>query len=154
MAFMTIQEVQLNPTVLEQLLSLSEEWEQENSCHGYRKNSPEFIKGNRIFLAMENGEVLGYLFGHPAVTDRTTSIYREGTAYFEIEELYVKPAYRSRGIGRRLFQCAEKAVAGEAELLMLTTANKNYRAILHFYIEELGMEFWSACLYKRLRGGN
>ena len=34
--------------------------------------------------------------------------------------------------------------------LMLSTATKNYKSILHFYIEELGMDFWSARLFKRL----
>ena len=45
---------------------------------------------------------------------------------------------------------AEDAVRGEAEVLFLSTASKNWRAILHFYIDELGMEFWNARLYKRL----
>ena len=38
-----------------------------------------------------------------------------------------------------------------AALMMVGTATKNYRAILHFYIDELGMEFWSARLFKRLK---
>jgi hypothetical protein len=33
---------------------------------------------------------------------------------------------------------------------MLSTATKNARAILHFYLDELGMEFWSARLFKSL----
>ena len=70
------------------------------------------------------------------------------TPYFEVEELYVCPADRSRGVGRRLFALAEEAAAGEADFLMLSTATKNWRAILHFYVEELGMEFWSARLFK------
>jgi hypothetical protein len=35
--------------------------------------------------------------------------------------------------------------------MMLTTATKNFRAILHFYIDELGMDFWSARLFKKIK---
>ena len=58
---------------------------------------------------------------------------------------------RNEGIGRALFLFAEQAV-GEAgiEFIMLSTATKNYKRILHFYIDELGMDFWSARLFKKL----
>ena len=45
---------------------------------------------------------------------------------------------------------AEDAVRGEAEYVMLSTATKNWRAILHFYVDELGMDFWNARLFKRI----
>ena len=51
---------------------------------------------------------------------------------------------------RALFQAVENAVKSQAALIMLGTAAKNWRAILHFYIDELGMEFWFARLFKRL----
>ncbi len=148
---MTVEEVKLTEVVLEQLLSLSEDWEKENSCHGYQKNSLSDIEGNRIFLAVEDNMVIGYLFGHKEITEKTTSVYQAGTKYFEIEELYVKPAFRSRGIGKRLFQYVEREVADEADMIILSTATKNFRAVLHFYIDELGMEFWSARLFKIIR---
>ncbi len=148
---MEIKEVNLTDEVLEKLIALSEDWEAENSCHGYHKNSKGYIEGNRIFLAMENGEVIGYLFGHTEAAKETTSLYQEGAKCFEIEELYVKPLYRSRGVGRSLFRYVEKEAANEADILLLSTATKNFRAILHFYIDELGMEFWNARLFKKMR---
>ena len=148
---MEIIETELTEAVAGQLIALSEDWERENCCHGYYKNTLNDLEGNRIFLALEDGAVVGCLFGHKDATDRTTSIYEAGTSFFEIEELYVKPAYRSRGIGRKLFRYAEKAVSPDVDLLMLGTASKNYRAILHFYLDELGMEFWSARLFKKIR---
>lgn len=151
MCKMKILETELTETVAEQLIALSEDWERENCCHGYYKNTLDDLEGNRIFLALEGGAVVGYLFGHKEITEKTTSIYEAGTSFFEIEELYVKPAYRSRGIGRVLFQYVEAVVLPEVELIMLGTASKNYRAILHFYLDELGMEFWSARLFKKLR---
>ena len=34
--------------------------------------------------------------------------------------------------------------------LMLSTATKDCKRILHFYLDELGMDFWSARLFKKL----
>lgn len=147
---MVIKEAALTEELLGQLICLSEAWEKEGCCHGYIKNTLKDIKGNRVFAAFEDSAVIGYLFGHEEVTERTTSIYLSGTKYFEVEELYVKPEFRSKGIGKALFQYAEKEIAGNVDMIMLGTASKNYRAILHFYIDELGMEFWSARLFKRI----
>jgi len=38
----------------------------------------------------------------------------------------------------------------KVELILLSTATKNYKAILHFYLDELDMEFWNARLFKRI----
>ena len=61
------------------------------------------------------------------------------------------PARRSEGIGRRLFALAEES-ARKAGLrqLMLSTATKDWKRVLRFYLDELGMEFWNARLFKRL----
>lgn len=150
---MNISEVKVDSGIIETLIALSEDWERESSCHGYRKNTPEDIEGNRVFIASQDGAVIGYLFGHRVSADKRTSVYEEGTAYFELEELYVKPKYRSQGVGKRLFQYAEREVSGEADMILLSTATKNFRSILHFYIDELGMEFWSARLFKKISKG-
>ena len=144
-------EAELTDELLSTLIAMSVAWEAENSTHGYRTNDRNDIEGNRIFLAERNGEVLGYLFGHKTVAERTNSIMEEGTAFFEIEELYVTPEHRSEGIGKKLFSFAEQTVQAEGiRYLMLSTATKNCKRILHFYLDELGMDFWSARLYKKL----
>ncbi len=148
---MGIFEARLNDELLEKLIAMSADWEKENSSYGYRKNDPSDIEGNRIFLAEQDGEVLGYLFGHMAKSERASSIMADGTSYFEIEELYVVPEHRVEGIGRALFRFAEqKAQEAGIGYIMLGTATKNYKSILHFYIEELGMNFWSARLFKKI----
>ena len=67
-----------------------------------------------------------------------------------MEELYVVPERRSRGIGMKLFRHAEEALKAEAEYMVLSTATKNWKAIFHFYLDELDMSFWSARLFKKI----
>ncbi|MBD5150615.1 MAG: GNAT family N-acetyltransferase [Oscillibacter sp.] len=147
---MQIKETALCDHAASELIALSADWEAEDSCYGYRKNEYSSLEGNRIFVAEENGEIIAYLFGHLRKSKNQGAVVPDGTEYFEVEELYVKPEWRSRGVGSALFRYMETRVRPEAEYLMLGTATKNFRAILHFYIDELGMEFWSARLFKRL----
>ena len=60
---MEIKEVQLTDEVVRELIAMSEDWEAENSCHGYRKNTYADLEGNRVFFAEENGVAVGYPFG-------------------------------------------------------------------------------------------
>lgn len=145
-----IKETDLTTEVMEKLIGFSVDWENENSCHGYRRNAEEDLSGRRIFLAYDGKEVIGYLFGIIERSEKNNSIMPAGTVYFEVEELYVVPGRRSQGIGGQLFQYAARQLTGEAEFLMLSTATKNWKAILHFYLDELNMDFWSARLYKKL----
>ena len=149
---MQIREITLTDTILQVLIDLSADWEAENSCHGYRKNELSDIQDNRIFLAEEQNEIIGYLFAHLEKSEKRTSFMEAGTPYFEIEELYVRPAYRGQGVGQSLFRFAEDQITkeGQADFIMLSTATKNWKAILHFYLDELDMDFWNARLFKRL----
>ena len=147
----TFQEAALTDKVMAELIRLSQDWESEKSCYGYRANGQDDIEGNRIFTAEENGEMIGYLFGHCFKSKNMSSIMPEGSDCFEVEELYVIPSRRSTGIGRKLFEFASDAVRSEAEYMVLSTATKNWQAILHFYLDELGMEFWNARLFKQIK---
>ncbi len=60
------------------------------------------------------------------------------------------PTHRSQGIGRKLYQYAAEQYAGQAEFITLSTATKDYPSIFHFYLDELGMTFWSARLFQKL----
>lgn len=147
---MEFAEKELTLEVLETLLKMSADWAAENSCRGYYPNGESDIRGNRIFLAMDDGTPVGYLLGQVTRAERASSVMKENTPFFEVEELYIVPARRSQGLGGELFRFAEQCVKSEAEYILLSTATKNWRSILHFYIEELGMEFWNARLFKKI----
>lgn len=134
-----------------QLLALSRNWEAENSVYGYRANEKEDLEGRRFFVAEADGAVVGYLFGRKFVSENMRSIMPEATPCFEIEELYVVPDRRSQGVGAALFHLAEDAVKAEADYLLLSAVSRNARALLHFYVDEVGMEIWSARLFRRIR---
>ena len=149
-----IEERDPDDELINDLIRLSAGWEAENSCYGYRKNEQADIEGNRIFVAEDGDKRIGYLFGHIESAERATSIMPDGTPFFEVEELFVLPEYRRKGIGKLLFLYAERSVRGEADYIMLSTATKNWKAVFHFYLDELGMEFWSARLFKRVKQSN
>ena len=148
-----MEEVSLTEEILAELISLSRDWEAEDSCFGYRANRREDIEGNRIFIARDRGKIIGYLFGNCFQSENMRSIMPEGSSCFEVEEIYVIPSRRSAGIGKALFEFAAGVVSEKAEYITLSTATKNWRAVFHFYLDELDMTFWSARLFKRIRQG-
>lgn len=150
---MRIREIELDRDLLAQLLSLSAEWEEELSCYGYRRNGPEDYEGKRIFVAEEKGYIVAYLMGFVKEVDWETPVnpaMPHGSTRFIVDEFYVNSAFRSRGIGSQLFRYVEETVREYADYIDLGTATKDYQAIMHFYIEQMGMEFWSARLFKKL----
>ncbi len=148
---MTIEKIALTPEIEAELIELSALWEQEDICFGYRKNSRDDIKDEEIFLAKDGEKISGYLFCHKYTQEKKSATVPEASPCLEIEELFIRPEYRSQGIGKALYNAAIAHFESEIDFVTLGTATKNYRAILHFYIEELGMTFWSARLFQKIR---
>lgn len=144
-------EAEATSEILEKLLQLSAQWAAEQNCYGYYPNTEADIRGKRIFLAEDEDGIEAYLLGKLETAKNMKSIMAEGTVYFEVEELYVVPEKRSQGIGEALFRFVEETVKKDVQFIMLSTASKNSKAILHFYLDELDMQFWSARLFKKVR---
>ena len=135
---------------IKRLLELSLMWEKEESCYGYRANTEDDFQDCYILAAYDD-ELIAYIFGKEEIQEKQTSVIDKNMHYFEIEELYVHPSYRSRGIGKQLMESLEKELEKKGQgMMMLNTATKNWKAIMHFYIDEIDMNFWSARLYKHL----
>lgn len=135
---------------IKRLLELSLMWEKEDSCYGYRANTEDDIQDCYILAAYDD-ELIAYVFGKEEIQDKQTSIIDKNMHYFEVQEIYVHPLYRLRGIGKQLIERLEEELREKGiEMMLLSTATKNWRAILHFYIDEVGINFWSARLYKSL----
>ena len=143
-------EAELSPEILEILIQLSAQWAAEQNCYGYYPNTEADIAGKRIFLAEDEDGMEAYLLGKIEPAKNMKSIMPEGTRYFEVEELYVVPEKRSQGIGEALFRFAEETIKKDVQFIVLSTASKNSKAILHFYLDELGIQLRSARLFKKI----
>lgn len=146
-----VSEVELTDEVCARLIELSKAWEAEGSCYGYVANSRGSFEGRRIFAARVQGEIIGYLMGSAGRARNMSAVIPDGAMYFEVDELYVAAEHRGRGVGTALLERAQQAAGEEAEYMLLSTASRNWRAALHFYIDRMGMDYWSAQLFKRLR---
>ena len=48
------------------------------------------------------------------------------------------------------FPGAEETIKKDVQFIVLSTASKNSKAILHFYLDELGIQLRSARLFKKI----
>lgn len=143
-----IQLEKLTDKDIEELIELSKVWVEENISFGLIVNGIEDIKEPCV-VAREGEKIVGYAFGHYYVTEERTSYIEIGSNCFFIDEVYVLPKYRSRGIGKQLMDTLEKEVSKNVEYITLSTSTKDYKRILKFYVEECGMIFHSAYLIKK-----
>ncbi len=144
-----IREIVLTEDSVAQLIALSQVWVDENISHGLVKNSREDLK-EPVFAALEGDCIVGYAFGHAYIKENKIDSIPVGSRCFDVDELYVLPAYRSQGIGGRLFAALQDYAASQADFLTLATSTKDYRRVLRFYAEQNGMDFHDAYLTKKL----
>ena len=84
----------------------------------YKREAENYFKrGDMVFLAVEEGKLAGFI--------RVSS--REGC--FWIEELFVRPKFRGRGIGRTLVERAEEEVRKHDDALYLFVLPQDKDAI-------------------------
>ena len=139
----------LDRETLDRLIKLSSMWKDEDICYGINVNcEDDFCEP--LYVAVDNDEIVGYIFGHYYDQKVDSSYANTGDKCFCLDELYVLPSYRGNGVGSELFRLIEDEVKDKCMCITLNTSTKDYKSILRLYIEELGMEFRSAFLVKKV----
>ena len=136
------------PTVAS-LIELSKAWAEEGCTFGLRANTKEDLR-EPCYVALDEEKIVGYAFGHYYVRETPVADIPIGEECFELDELFVLPAYRDSGIGKSLFSLIEKEAKKRVRYLTLGTATKDYSRILRFYLESNEMTFHSAFLFKEI----
>lgn len=137
----------LDPATLCDLIELSQKWVDENISYGMVVNDADDIE-EPLCVAIDNDKIIGYIFGHYYTAEKKNSYIEIGSKCFTVDELYVLPEYRSQGVGKELFYHIENKVKGSCVYITLNTSTKDYKKILHFYVDGLDMDFHSAFLIK------
>ena len=147
-----IKRATLDKDTVEQLIKLSYLWEEEDITFGLHHNTESNLK-EPCYIALDNNEIVGYIFGHYYDNEKVVSNDEGGIPIgekcFDIDEIYIKKEYRNQGIGKKLFDKLEEEVKHNCKWLTLPTSTKDYKKILHFYSEVIGMTFHSAFLFKK-----
>lgn len=132
--------------------AMSENFAAEGCCNGIVADTVEDLAiFDEIYVAEEDGKLLGYAYGKAETVKRKRWFIFPGNKNFYVEIIYVKPEYRSLGLGRNLYQKLEdRARELGCQTVEVIAVSKSYQKLLHFYIDELGMDFFSAHLMKKL----
>lgn len=136
--------------VVARLIELSKVWEAEQCTFGLEPNEREDLR-EPCFLAYDGDLIVGYVFGHFYEEEAKHAFSHKGDRMFDVDELYVIREYRSQGVGKMLFEAMEKEVGDQVDAITLATPTKDWHRILKFYIEEMGMTFYNAFLFKKTR---
>lgn len=139
-----------NRKVLDELIGLSQLWADEKTCPSYTPNQREAFCNRELYIAKADGAIVAYALGDIKELTEETSYNAIGELAFELDELYVLPAYRRQGVGKALFQFMEADLCGKVAVIGTIATSYRYLELLKFYSEDLGMSFNHALLTKRL----
>jgi ribosomal protein S18 acetylase RimI-like enzyme len=125
---------------LDAVLDLERQWEQEGNAYGdfnplSRDVYASFLERfPAYFLVAEcDGQLVGYI--HAAVQrDQPVEVIPAHEPYFEIENIYVRPDYRDRGVGGALLEQVFAVAQHEhIERFVVGTLSRETDSILRFY---------------------
>lgn len=136
---------------IKEVVKLSKMFEEENCCNGIVADNEKFFEGKKVLGCLNDGKLIAYCYGSLEHENKKRSYSEIGDLFFELEEIYVLPEFRNLKIGQRLFKFAEGYAKGiGCKTMRLNAVNKDYKRLLNFYIDILGMEFISAYLIKNI----
>ena len=132
------------------LIKLSKMWEDEDCTFGLVGNTKDDIH-EPLYVAYDDDKLVGYIMGKYFVEHQKRSYIEVGDKCFEVEELYVIPSYRNKGIGKTLFSLIENEVKDNVKYIVLGTSTKDYKRALKFYVDDNDMTYHSAFLIKKTK---
>lgn len=136
---------------LPSVLAMSDLLIDEGCCNGMTRDTLDDLRTYEIHVAEEDHKLVGYAYGETVESSWNIGNCRKGQKYYDLEILYVRPEYRGSGVGKALYQAElARARALGAKQIRLTAVNRDWKRLLHLYVDELGFEFWTATLYRDL----
>lgn len=131
---------------------LQQRWLEEGSVYGFVPESREQVEAAvspYLLVAEVGNQVVGFISGSVGVSDGM-AVIPEGESYLEVDNLYVAPEFRGRGIGSRLItqlltQAEQRGVAHAT----LYSATKDIHSALRFY-ERHGFRGWYVQMFRKL----
>ncbi len=135
---------------LDAVLRMETDWADEDITYGQvAADRPHLMKhlGRHFLVAEAYGEVVGFAYGSAHTSDGL-AVIPAGERYFEVDELYVAPRFRGRGIGGALLDdlLRTSQEAGMHRSLVYS-ATKDLDSILRFYRQH-GFRSWHVRLYR------
>lgn len=136
---------------IEQVVNLSKEFELEGCCNGVKSDDFEYFASRKVVVAIDGDKVIGYAHGYEEVEEKDRSYATCGDKYFELDEIYVSKEKRCQSVGKMLYWYLEAmAKIKGCKTVRLNAVSKDYKKLLNLYIDELGMDFISAYLIKKI----
>lgn len=146
-----IEKVKLTKSIMNELIDLSKVWQKEAISIGITPNTKEDFVGKDIYVAYNTkNKIVGYLLCSYFIQDNEKPTIPSGSKICFVDELYVVKRYRSKGIGRMLFDKMNQDIKDDCNYIELVTSTKDHDRIMHFYEDILDMNFWSAMFYKKV----
>ena len=130
---------------------LSKQFESEGCCNKIVAADEDFLRNKKLVGCIVDNELVAYCYGEVVKECKKRSYADVGDLFFELEEIYVLPKFRDLKIGQKLFKFVESYAKGLCcKTIRLNAVSKDYKRLLNFYIDILGMEFISSYLIKNI----
>ncbi len=138
------------PDDIPAVAALEARWLAEGGTIGMVAVTEEEIQdwlGPYCWVAEHEGAVVGFAYGR-VETSEGLAVIPAGERYLRLEELYVLPDHRDRGVGGRLVDhlLAEAGARGVTRGRVYSSS-KDWRRIVDFY-QQHGFTMWYVELYR------
>ena len=146
-----IEKVTLTKSIMNELIDLSKLWKEEAISLGITPNTKKDFVGKDIYVSYNSkNKIVGYLLCSYFIENKEKPTIPSGSNICYVDEIYVMKRYRSKGIGRTLFNRMYQDIKDKCDYIELVTSTKDYKRIFNFYENILDMNFWSAMFFKKV----